>query len=579
MSEAGGDAAMAPAGSATAPSSAAVAPTQSMTSAASFSSASPSPRYVMRSRAASSNASSLSSSSSLFPLAASPDMVRAVQKDESCLYSLSDMLREASTEVLGSMTTHRWSAEIEMLARAAYYGATSLQGKQTLGEEYCDLMQVTESNAVPPPRARRSGRRPAMRSSSETERPTMQAEAQALSSPDIPPQPFPAVAEQSASATPTTIPAAASPLFSWARYSSFHPLSFPHRIALFICQVIVPYVHDVLRRSPRRLMFNEDALARPVLRPQLLGEPHGSLRERVDEREIEDELEEDEEEDEMKEDDGDVPRREDAAIASNANNHALTDRWYHFRLRFGYLLSLIRWRLRLVWNDLIDFVLMWDYTQWNHVQRLHLAMFYLLGHYLQLSKRVVGVRYAQLRQFDVPRPSYRLFGILLFTQATCGFLSVWRRGMAARVDEDANAAIDIGPMNLGMDSASGLYSLAEAEEREEEQVEHQQEEAMRERMTLERGATAMSMSGSSSMSPSTQRIHTLHDKESVSDEDDEEAVNCTLCLCPREDTTATDCGHLFCWSCISECLTNKPECPLCRQPCSLNTLLLLAHYK
>lgn len=50
---------------------------------------------------------------------------------------------------------------------------------------------------------------------------------------------------------------------------------------------------------------------------------------------------------------------------------------------------------------------------------------------------------------------------------------------------------------------------------------------------------------------------------------------CSLCFDPIKSPAATKCGHIFCWSCVSEWCRVHSECPICRQSCDEQNLLVL----
>lgn len=88
----------------------------------------------------------LSSSSSPFPFAAAPDIVRAHQKDAYFTGYLANTFTDLHRRLFGARSSHALSPELRSLATLVYFSLTTLPGNRTLGEEYCDLVQVDASS-------------------------------------------------------------------------------------------------------------------------------------------------------------------------------------------------------------------------------------------------------------------------------------------------------------------------------------------------------------------------------------------------------------------------------------------------
>ncbi|XP_037037488.1 peroxisome biogenesis factor 10 [Bradysia coprophila] len=54
---------------------------------------------------------------------------------------------------------------------------------------------------------------------------------------------------------------------------------------------------------------------------------------------------------------------------------------------------------------------------------------------------------------------------------------------------------------------------------------------------------------------------------------------CVLCLEVRDGTSATLCGHLFCWECILDWLDQKEECPVCREGIKKSSVVFLKNFQ
>ncbi|KAI8052049.1 Pex12 amino terminal region-domain-containing protein [Syncephalis plumigaleata] len=87
---------------------------------------------------------------SSFPAAAQPDIIRANQKDLYYRTQLQEEIDYVFRESLGTRRFLRYKAEICTLSDTLYYLLTTIFGSQTLGEEYCDLLQVDTKRSIYP---------------------------------------------------------------------------------------------------------------------------------------------------------------------------------------------------------------------------------------------------------------------------------------------------------------------------------------------------------------------------------------------------------------------------------------------
>jgi hypothetical protein len=133
------------------------------------------------------------------------------------------------------------------------------------------------------------------------------------------------------------------------------------------------------------------------------------------------------------------------------------------------------------------------------MQRVHLALFYFSGFFYSVSKRLSNVRYILEHKLDERRPRYHILGGLIIIQLAVSMLIFLKEYLTLR----------------------------------------------RELQQLKSGATDDANVDAEESNPAAEG------------EWGPSTGPCSLCLSTRKNPTATGCGHLFCWTCITEWCNNK----------------------
>lgn len=415
-----------------------------------------------------------SAASSPFPYAAAPDIIRAHQKDAYFQGLLTNQLVDLHRRLLGARSAHAWANESRTAADLLYLCLTTLIGNRTLGEEYCDLVQVEE-----PHRAR-----PASSHAGD---------------------------KTSTSPRTSSSPPGGPRLPSIGRRSSLIALS-----------VLVPY-----------------ALSR------LLPAVRSRLRQRLE-----------------------------ARLAELQRRHRAAHNSAEYRTK-RYVLTHLS-----------------GLTSGAHLHAAVLATFYFSGAYYSLSKRLTGLRYVFTRRLpEHPggaaaegasgsrdgRAGYEVLGVLLVVQlAVQAYLHVRSVLASAGTPEDASveAAIRERAFGHGGAAAAADVSLDHA---------HSYGSGNNDLLLQTGGGSGQRSKaaiGATTHTPVPRGDAARYDLGAGGDSvmawiKGRAQRKCTLCLEELKDPSATQCGHVFCWSCIGDWVREKPECPLCRREALVQHILPL----
>lgn len=223
-----------------------------------------------------------------------------------------------------------------------------------------------------------------------------------------------------------------------------------------------------------------------------------------------------------------------------------------------------------------------------YVSSAQLALFYLSGPYYTLAHRLVKADYvyASTQRPSSQPLSYEILGMLLAVQLLVKLgLSIRRINFPAPASSDgtnaARASAEtkrVEPVSLKIDGAvvsplGDSHRKVSSSNATNVPLVYADPDVSASPEMLGLGPIRTeSEKQAFDLAQTAVRTKTVQ-MEAIADE----VLRCTLCMDRREpengSSAVTECGHVFCWTCIEEWLKEKADCPLCRQAVHVSRVL------
>lgn len=200
---------------------------------------------------------------------------------------------------------------------------------------------------------------------------------------------------------------------------------------------------------------------------------------------------------------------------------------------------------------------------------LTLTIFYFTGSYYQLSKRLFGLRYVFTKRVgpSEARVGYEVLGVLLILQITVqSWLHLRNTLQSTNSDEAEPTTVQTHLPITASTPASALLSNSNGVEVSLDRLSYAQNNSLLPSSPTSLPTSAPTHTKSKFHTPASDSPHyDLSTPTTMKWLSAPQTRQCTLCLDALKDPSVTQCGHVFCWTCIGDWVREKAECPLCRR--------------